>query len=261
MAELRKRNALIVDDDSSNLITTSKILTEEGFSITTASNFQEANASIKNNLYHLIILDVILPDGLGTDLCVESRNNSPNSDSVIMLISGKKISSDDHAFGLEIGADDYMSRPFKARELIARINSIFRVRESTPSKRQSYPFGFFSQQNTEVTASIFEQQKINISYPNEFKTLVDEYKKLLDKAIEIRVYKISSNISDQVKSFANELLFLKAHARDLIDIHTEAIKSFDNISNAKKSFLVKDESRILLLEVMGHLLNLYRLKS
>lgn len=113
---------LLVEDDSILAYSVEYTLKGEGFSVKCAGNVKKAKESFKEESFDLIILDVILPDGNGYELCKEIRNIS---DVPIIFLT----SCDEEAnvvIGLDIGADDYITKPFRIKELISRIRAILR---------------------------------------------------------------------------------------------------------------------------------------
>jgi len=115
-------NILILDDDPSILGILSDVLTEDGMtvaSVTTASAFRQR---IRSESFDLILLDIMLRDGSGYELCREIRDmvSCP-----VIFLSGKST-SDDIVKGLSIGADDYVTKPFVVEELVARIHAHLR---------------------------------------------------------------------------------------------------------------------------------------
>jgi DNA-binding response OmpR family regulator len=256
-----QRTVLVVDDDPDSLQVLSKIMEKAEYRVVTAISGAECMDVLQRQTPDLILLDVMLPDVSGTDLCVTIRNDSAFNDTVIFLISGVKIASADHSFGLEIGADDYINRPFQSRELLARINSIFRLKESAVRKREASPYQAFDRSNTELTAAIFGQRSLKQGYPDEFKKQVERYTAIMQAAIEERFYKTSNNVSEQTKELSVQLGFLQAGAKDVIDIHQETLKGMMNLNSGLRAFYIKEESRILLLELMGYLLNFYRTRN
>lgn len=253
-----KKRILIVDDNIEALEILKTIMNKEGYSTKTATTGKECMDSISEFKPELILLDVLLPDAMGTDLCMEIKNDVRYSDIIVILISGIKISAEDHAFGLEIGASDYIKRPYNKRELVARVNSIFKLKETLISKRTDEPYNSLTSNNTSLTASIFEQEPIDKAYNKEYNEFCNIYFGILTKLLENRIYKTTNNTSDLVKELAYELGFLKASARDVIKIHKEALKKLAKKSSAIKTYYIKEESRILLVELMGYLLNHYR---
>ncbi len=252
------KKILIVDDNLEALEILKIILDKEGYVTYTASNGEECMKSVELFKPELVLLDVLLPDALGTDLCKDIKSDERYEDIIVILISGVKISPEDHALGLEIGASDYIKRPYNKRELIARVNSIFRLKETLVSKRKEEPFSSITRSSTSMTASIFEQESIDKAYPEKFNKFSTIYFEILSELIKHRIYKTSTNTSSKVKELASELGFLKASSRDVINIHKEALKKLVHKSSAIKTYYIKEESRILLVELMGYLLSYYR---
>lgn len=113
---------LAVDDESDILELISKSLEIEGYIVVTAANIEEfwvRNAECNPDVY---LIDLTLPDGSGFNVIREIRRTS---DCGIIVLSGRE-SETDHVVGLEIGADDYVTKPFRLRELAARVNAVYR---------------------------------------------------------------------------------------------------------------------------------------
>lgn len=113
---------LIVDDEQRVLDVIQPYLEKEGFQIIIAKTGREALHKIKTDLPQLIILDWMLPEMSGLDVCREVRKQS---DVPIIMLTAKTDESD-RVMGLELGADDYITKPFSLRELSARIRSVLR---------------------------------------------------------------------------------------------------------------------------------------
>lgn len=114
---------LIVEDDSSLRELMQRALTEEGYVIETASTFDEADAKVSGYSYDCILLDIMLPGGSGLQLLDHIKHMQKREN--VIIISAKD-SLDDKVYGLEHGADDYLSKPFHMAELKARIRSVLR---------------------------------------------------------------------------------------------------------------------------------------
>ena len=113
---------LIVDDDAQIRQLAGKFLREHGYRVTTARDGREMRQALTAASIDLVILDIMLPCGNGLELCKEIRSRSALP--VIMLTA--RGSETDRIVGLEIGADDYVAKPFNPRELLARINAVLR---------------------------------------------------------------------------------------------------------------------------------------
>lgn len=124
---------LVVDDDAQIRQLAAKLLREHGYRVSLARDGREMRQALQSAQINLIILDIMLPGGNGFDLCREIRagSNVP----VIMLTA---LGSDtDRIVGLEIGADDYLAKPFNPRELLARINAVLRRARGNAAGPQS----------------------------------------------------------------------------------------------------------------------------
>ena len=114
---------LILEDDPDILEEVEETLTDEGYTVVTARSVHEFHHIAPAQPVDLFLLDVKLPDGNGFDLAKIIRQDSQAG---IIMLSGKKTEEIDRVIGLEIGADDYLTKPYAPRELLARISSVLR---------------------------------------------------------------------------------------------------------------------------------------
>ncbi|TVT85180.1 response regulator [Pseudomonas sp. H3(2019)] len=120
---------LIVDDDLEVLALLKKFFVQQGYAVEVATDGASMWAAIERQAPDLIILDLMLPGENGLTLCQRLRQQFPTP--VIMLTAMGELS--DRVVGLEMGADDYLSKPFDARELLARVRAVLRrAGESRP---------------------------------------------------------------------------------------------------------------------------------
>ena len=117
---------LIVEDELDLLNSTCVYLQKEDFVCEPASNFFEAEDKLLSYNYDVVILDINLPDGNGLDLLKYVKEKSPETG---VLIVSAKDSLDDKLKGLDLGADDYITKPFHLAELNSRVNSLLRRRK------------------------------------------------------------------------------------------------------------------------------------
>jgi len=119
---------LIVDDDAETRSLLSEYLHKQGYRVTTAADGKVMQGMLETARPDLIVLDLMLPGADGLELCrdLRSRSNVP----VIMLTA--RGEETDRIVGLEMGADDYLAKPFNPRELLARIKSVLRRSRSLP---------------------------------------------------------------------------------------------------------------------------------
>jgi phosphate regulon transcriptional regulator PhoB len=122
---VNKKNILIVDDEPDLVTLVSYNLKKEGFGVVTAADGEEALQKIKKTDFDIILLDLMLPGIQGMELCRIIRGN-PKTQHVPIIMLTAKGEEADKIRGLETGADDYMTKPFSPKELIARVNAVLR---------------------------------------------------------------------------------------------------------------------------------------
>lgn len=116
---------LIIEDEIELRIVISNFLTKENYICELAENFQKAEEKLFIYEYDIILLDITLPDGNGLELLKSIKNH--NLKAGVIIISAKN-STDDKIIGLDLGADDYMTKPFQLSELNSRIKAVIRRR-------------------------------------------------------------------------------------------------------------------------------------
>jgi two-component system phosphate regulon response regulator OmpR len=135
---------LVVDDDLEIRKLLARYMLEQGFRVQLASKCADVRERIVTDHIDLIVLDVMLPDGSGLDLCRDLR--TMRSRIPIILLTALKEDVD-RIIGLEIGADDYLGKPFNPRELVARIRAVLRRGQdgySAPSETTRFCFDGFT---------------------------------------------------------------------------------------------------------------------
>ena len=124
---------LIVDDHREIRDLVSRALTKEGFRVSTAADGRAMRKVMADSRIDLILLDLMLPGEDGLSLCRALRSES-NVPIIMLTAKGEEV---DRVIGLEMGADDYLSKPFGSRELIARIKAVLRRSQEIISKGES----------------------------------------------------------------------------------------------------------------------------
>jgi two-component system, OmpR family, response regulator RegX3 len=117
-----RSTVLVVEDEDSYLDALNVGLTVEGFDVVGASTIGEARRLLSESLPDLVLLDVMLPDGSGIDFCREVHSASH----VPVIMVSARTSEVDVVLGLEIGAADYVTKPYRLRELVARMRAVLR---------------------------------------------------------------------------------------------------------------------------------------
>lgn len=200
-------NILIVEDEKQLLESIMTFLKESGMNCDKAENLAEAINKVDNNNYDCIVLDIGLPDGSGLRIIEEMQHKE--NQTAIVIVSAKN-SLDDRLVGLNIGADDYITKPFYMPELVARIKSVVRRRS-------------FEEKNEIV----FNELRV---IPDEMMMYVkDKMVSLTKKEHELMLYLINNQ---------NKVLTKESIAEHLWGDHADIADSFDfiysHIKNLRK---------------------------
>ncbi len=156
---------LVIDDDTRLRTLLGRFLGENGFNIALAKDTSEARALMQNNKFDLLIIDVMMPNETGVEFTTAIRQSSKIP--VIMLTARGDF--EDRIKGLEAGADDYLPKPFEPKELLLRINNIFKRVSNTTQTASICTFGNFS----------FNLQDLRLKKGDEFIHITDSEAKIL----------------------------------------------------------------------------------
>lgn len=165
---------LVVDDEASILQLVTYNLIRTGYEVTSAESGEEALQTAKREAFDLVLLDVMLPGMDGFEVCKEIRKSSAVP--IIMLTArGEEI---DRVVGFEIGADDYVTKPFSPRELLGRVKAILRrsKKGAEPTEGETLTFGTLSinfvtyevlkdDERVDLTPTEFQLLKLLCQYP------------------------------------------------------------------------------------------------
>lgn len=134
-------HVLVVDDDAEIRRLLGRYLGEQGFRVSSAGSRREFEEKLALGRIDIAIVDVLLPDGSGLDICRNLRDRTPHIPIILVTALREEV---DRVIGLELGADDYMGKPFSPRELLARIRAVLRrVRDSgSPSSVEGNVYRF-----------------------------------------------------------------------------------------------------------------------
>ncbi|MDC3376238.1 response regulator transcription factor [Gammaproteobacteria bacterium] len=116
---------LIIEDEPDIRKTLEYNISREGYKVVSASSLSEGKEQINSSDFSLILLDLMLPDGSGLDLCREIKSDKDKSSTPIIILTAKDDEVD-KVVGFELGADDYVTKPFSVRELILRIKAVLK---------------------------------------------------------------------------------------------------------------------------------------
>lgn len=122
------KRILVVDDEPNMILGLKDNLEFEGYEVITASNGREGLALLLKEEFDLVFLDVMMPEMSGFEVCKKVRASGINTPVIFLTAKGEEI---DKVLGLELGADDYITKPFSLRELLARVKAILRRTEDS----------------------------------------------------------------------------------------------------------------------------------
>lgn len=223
---MKKGTILSIDDDANLQVVVGQYLEEDGYNVVSAGDAKTALEKADAVPVHVILLDLILPDGEGLALIPQLKSKSKAG---IIVVSGKSDTTE-KIICLEMGADDYITKPFEMRELSARIKAVMRrldtdkmevSNESAPSKKADYTnfgdgwrldrtqFQLFDKDNqsAELTTGEFQLLDALVSSSNRvlsrehlFDITRDGRYDSYDRAIDIQIARLRKKIKDDTKS-------------------------------------------------------------
>ncbi|OKP03611.1 two-component system response regulator OmpR [Xenorhabdus eapokensis] len=171
---------LVVDDDMRLRVLLERYLSEQGFQVRSAANAEQMDRLLTRESIHLIILDLMLPGEDGLSICRRLRSQHNSIPIIMVSAKGEEV---DRIVGLEIGADDYLAKPFNPRELLARMRAVLRRRANelpgAPTSDDAViKFGkfkldlgtremFHQDELLPLTSGEFSVLKVLVSYPRE----------------------------------------------------------------------------------------------
>ena len=177
MANNEQPHIALVDDDPKIRELTAKYLSDQELSVKTAANGSELDELMKNNNISLIILDLMMPEESGLNICQRLRVNNVEIPIIMLTAKGDEV---DRIVGLEMGADDYLPKPFNPRELLARVNAILRRQQqsSIQNTKDKFEFGNFSfdisnrslhknEQEIQITAGEYDLLRVFAERPKQ----------------------------------------------------------------------------------------------
>jgi len=149
---------LIVEDEPNMVAGLRDNFEYEGYEVLTASDGAEGLGRALNDAPDLVILDVMMPRMSGLDVCKQLKAKRPSLPVIMLTARGQEV---DKVVGLELGADDYVTKPFSIRELLARIKAVLRRARVVPQDQESYAFG-------DVKVTLRSCQVVRAGKPIEF---------------------------------------------------------------------------------------------
>jgi len=237
MSEKRPARILIVEDHAEMLQVLQKFLTEKGYEILEADTGENALKLITDNKPDIILLDIMLPGISGVDVARKIRSDSADGEYIPILMLSAKSEIKDVIAGLEVGADDYIIKPFSFDELIARINSAIRIKKLNDNLRsQSIELENANQKIYQLNQTLIEKNK-------ELRKKIYDLRNIFDVSLELH------SILDVDRLVNSTLLSLigKFSCKSAIFLHSQK-KNEQRLSVLNSKGFYKSEVENLIVE-------------
>lgn len=206
---------LVVDDDHEIRSLLGRYLDGQGFRVSTAADRRDCEQKLSDGQFDLMVLDVMLPDASGLDICRAMRDRRPHLPVILLTALKEDV---DRIIGLEFGADDYIGKPFNPRELAARIRAVLRRSASDrtePASARLYHFAGFTvdpemrtvvdsrQHPVELTGAEFDLLRVFLERPGRLLTrdqLLDltqgRERDPFDRSIDVLISRIRKKLDE-----------------------------------------------------------------
>jgi len=278
---VEKKETLLLIEDSEDFRKVLRLkLEKHGYIVHEAICGNEGIGKTRGMLPDCILLDRELPDMLGDEV-IKILKGDPDLKYVPILM----LTADDHEEvqleALEAGADDFLGKRQSTPVLLARLKVLLRIRhlmeeirerereklaeEQERVRKQQEEFSALDQMArpaaTQITAQSFGNVPIDEAYPKDYKEIVQEYTSLLDQAIERIAYKVDHPVSDLTRTIAENLGHLRASPKDVVKVHTMALREKCEGVKHEKAQAYVEEGRLIVLELMGYLASYYRIQA
>lgn len=269
---------LLVEDNSVNaqliqslLDDSHKSVLAEGlsFNLSLVNNLIDGINLLNQKEFDAILLDLMLPDGKGIESLLKIKENAPDTPIIVQTVNHDQ-EENIVVKAFQLGANGYLRKKdldtnllvYALRIAIERQQYIDKVAQLKQQQQQREEFASLeilaNSIQPSITARMFASEALKESIPEVFAELSEKYGQLLDLALEERAFRVNHDISEQLRELASKLGFFKASPRDIVDIHTKALKKKTQNVNFAKIQAYVDEGRLRLLELMGYLTSYYR---
>jgi two-component system phosphate regulon response regulator OmpR len=208
---------LLIDDDARLTGMVGDYLRGHGYEVETAATLGEGRVKLRHEAYDALVLDLMLPDGDGLDLTRELRADARTRRLPLLMLTARGEPMD-RILGLEIGADDYLPKPFEPRELLARIKALLRRAAPEPAEDEVLRFGRLEidlgarearldGQHCDLTSHQFDLLVVLAESPGRVLSrdqIMDSLKghpmEAFDRSIDVHISRIRAVIEDDVKN-------------------------------------------------------------
>lgn len=273
---IRRVQVLQIDDDPADAQLMHALLDsvpDAPFELVWADSLERGLERLAAGGVSAVLLDLSLPDG---DELATLHRVLTAAPGVPIVVTAR---TDDEAQALRAvhaGAQDYLFKGQTDAHLLVRalryaierqwlLLSLDQARQREERERETAELRSLEALSTpgptSVTAQMFGIAPLREALPGTFRELVQRYAELLDKSLEQRAYKVDHNVSEALRLLADQLGFLRAGPRDVVDIHTSALRQRMNDASPSRAHAYVEEGRLTVLELMGYMVLFYRSHS
>lgn len=282
-------NVLLVDDEPSTLDSVEALLSESKPATDAHTNLfllkhverlglglEVLDKSAQLGDRQVVLLDLNLPDSQGVATVEKMRRTHPEVPVIVLSGMTDEVVA---VQAIEAGAQGFLNKEDLDPNLLAyalllaadrqrQLSPALRASEgdreglAQPRDRRTEIENFerlaVSVRPAQVTSHLFESGLLKETVPDIFQQMVETYLQVLDQALEQKMFRVEHPISEQLRSLSQQLGFLKAGARDVVELHTLALRQKSAAESALRASAYAAEGRLIVLELMGYLTTYYR---
>ena len=263
---------LLVEDNPGDAVLLTELLAEVGknsFDVIRESTLEAALQRLKNEEFAAVILDLALPDSSGMETVDRTHNQVSATRVPIIVLTGVTDESEGIT-AVQHGAQDFLVKnDLQASKLIHSVQYAIERHRARQKQEDDEALehherevesleSISSTSTTLVTARAYGMDRLKEASPDSFAALVEQYKQLIELAIEQRAFKVDRKTTQDLRVMAQRLGFMRAHPRDVVDIHVAAMRKEAVGAKLRRHYVLAEESRMLLTELMGYLASYYR---
>ena len=268
---MKKQIRVLLVEDNPDDVELIRILSADisavSLDITPAGCLSEGMKLISEKTFDIALLDLFLPDSTGIDTLTGFHVLTAGIPVIVMTGHNDEEFA---AIAVQKGAQDYLIKGQLDADLLWRSvkyaierqrlqAQLEELRQREQKEKEIDTLKHISgSSSTEVTARFLGITSLKKYAPDAYKSIATRYGDLLDHSIEKRIYRVEYNISDHLRSLSEDLGFLKAGPRDVIEIHTGVLEEKCRGATPPKTQAYVEEGRIILLELMGDIVMFYR---
>lgn len=270
--EMKSLRLLLLEDSAADARLIQEFLDESGppsVTVVHLTRLEDGLAALEKDSFNAVLLDLNLPDSQGLDTLEKVRARAQDVAVVVLTGMTDEIIA---RSAVSQGAQDYLVKGEIDAKLLKRslryaverqclLGKLAQTHLEIERERELRNLERYAQRSTTaITARSYGAQPLQEYVPQVFKELVSEYSRILESAVDAQVHKVRDGHSERLIEMANRLGLLRAGPRDVVDVHTRALRA-KGTSGALPENAYVEEGRLMALELMGYLVSFYRNRS